>query len=200
VNRRKEHGRLEPRQCRALEHAWHQAAKDGYPLNALVSIRPEGNRTPLEQAKLVGKNWNRLGVWSRRHTPNKSFHAILVRETKGGEHFHVLMHVSGKANLTRLRYALAQWFPNGEAHVTRAHHGIAFTPSGKIRSALGYITKERKPQAAWGAGRLLWQFRPGGPVLGKRYRISANLRAKPLKLASDANETLRSPQGLIARS
>jgi hypothetical protein len=149
----------------------------------MLSIRPD-NRSPLEHAKLIDQNWNRLGVWSRRHTPNKTFHAILVRETKGGEHFHVLMHVSGTANLTRLRYALARWFPNDEAHVTRAHYEISFTPSGKIRSALGYITKERTPQAAWPK----WQYRPGRPVLGKRYRISASLRAKPVKLASDRGQ------------
>jgi len=199
MNQRKEHGPLRPQQCKALNHAWTQALQDRFPLNAMLSIRPD-NRPPLEHAKLVDRNWNRLAVWSRRHTPNKAFHAILVRETKGGEHFHVLMHVSGNANLTRLRYALARWFPNGEAHVTRAHHGIGFTPSGKISSALGYITKERTPQAAWGAGRLLWQFRPGGPVLGKRYRISANLRAKPIERAVDTKNTLRSPQRLIARS
>ena len=189
MNLRKEHGPLRPQQCKALNHAWTQALREGFPLNVMLSIRPE-NRPPLEHAKLVDQSWNRLGVWSRRHTPNKTFHAILVRETKGGEHFHVLMHVSGKANLTRLRYALAQWFPNGEANVTRAHHGIGFTPSGKIKSALGYVTKERTPQAAWPK----WQYRPGRPVLGKRYRISGNLRAKPIDL-SDNNETLRSPQG-----
>jgi len=155
----------------------------------MLSIRPQ-DRTPLEHAELVNKTWNSLGVWSRRHTRTKTFHAILVRETKGGEHFHVLMHISGNANLTRLRYALARWFPNGEAHVTRAHQGIGFTPSGKIRSALGYISKERTPQAAWPK----WQYRPGGPVLGKRYRISANLRAKPITLALAPRQQVASNQ------
>jgi hypothetical protein len=182
MNLRKEHGPLQPQQCKALNHAWTQAQQDGFPLNIMLSIRPE-NRTPLEHAELVNKSWNRLGVWSRRNTPTNTFHAILARETKGGEHFHVLMHVSGSANLTRLRYALAWWFPNGEAHVRRANYAVSYTASGKIKSALGYITKERTPQAAWGAGRLLWQFRSGGPVLGKRYRISANLRGKPIALA-----------------
>src|SRR5438046_8646074 len=118
MNLRREHGRLQPHQCRALNHAWTKAAKDGFPLNVMLSIRPQ-DRTPLEHAEFVNKTWNRLGVWFRRHTPNQTFHAILVRETKWGEHLHVLMHVNGNANLTRLRYALARWFPNGEAHVTR---------------------------------------------------------------------------------
>lgn len=179
MNLRKERGRLEPHQCRALEHAWHQAAKDGYPLNALVSVRPEGDRTPIEHAELVAKTWNRVGVWSRRHTAGSTFHAILVRETVACEHFHLLMHVEGNANLTLLRNALARWFPDGEANVTRANQNVSFTPSKKIRSALGYITKERTPQAAWPK----WQYRPGGLVLGKRYRISANLRVRPITLA-----------------
>jgi len=118
-----------------------------------------------------------------------------VRETVPSEHFHILMHVDGSANLTLLRYALTRWFPGpGEIDVTRANQTIGYTPLGKIKSALGYITKERTPQAAWPK----WQYRPGRSVLGKRYRISANLRAKPVKLASDIKETLRSPQGLIA--
>jgi hypothetical protein len=132
MNLRKAHGPLQPQLCKALNHAWTQALRDGFPLNVMLSIRPE-DRTPLEHTELVDKIWNRLGVWSRRHTPNKTFHAILVRETKGGEHLHVLMHVRGNANLTRLRYALARWFPNDEAHVTRAHYGVGSTPSGKIK-------------------------------------------------------------------
>jgi hypothetical protein len=88
------------------------------------------------------------------------------------------MHVDGSANLTLLRCALTRWFPEpGEVDVTRANQAVSYTPSGKIRSAIGYITKERTPQAAWPK----WQYRPGRPVLGKRYRISANLRAKPIE-------------------
>jgi hypothetical protein len=196
MNRRKENGPLQPKQCRVLEDAWHQAAKDGFPLNALVSIRP-GNLTPLEHAELVDENWNRLGVWSRRHTPSKTFHAILTRETTPEEHFHVLMHVRGNANLTRLRYALAGWFPEPDvAHIEHATQARSYTPSGKIKSAFGYITKERTQRAAWGAGRLLWQFRPGGrPVLGKRYRITANLRRRPIALTSEQGRAVLRTSG-----
>lgn len=151
-----------------------QAANDGYPLNTKIAIKPLGDLLPEQQRKLVDKFWNGLGVWSRRHTPDKTFHAILVRETKGGEHFHVLMHVSSSANLVRLRYALTKRFPEpGVAHIQRAHQRVSYTSFGKIECTIGYITKERTPQAAWPK----WQYRPGGPVLGKRYRITANLRA-----------------------
>ena len=109
MNRRKQHGRLEPRQCRALEHAWIQADKDGFPLNTKLAVRPADYLTPEEHVALVNVTWNRLGIWSRRHTLNKTFHAVLVRETVPREHFHILMHVDGGANLTLLRYALVRW-------------------------------------------------------------------------------------------
>jgi hypothetical protein len=101
MNRRKENGPLTAPQCKTLNHAWYQAKREGFPLNALLSIRP-GNRTPLEHAQLVDKFWNKLGGWSRRHTPTGTFHAILTRETIPVDNFHALMHVSGNANLTRL--------------------------------------------------------------------------------------------------
>jgi len=188
MNRRTLQGPLKPDHCKALNHAWHQAAKDGYPLNALISIRPAGNLTPIEHADLVAKTWNNIAVWSRRHTTEQTFHCILTRETVSINNFHFLLHVEGRANLSSLRYALARWFPEpGEAHVRAANQTVGFTPSGKIKSALGYITKERTPQAAWPR----WQYRRGGGVvLGKRYRISANLRARPIENA-DTNVTLR---------
>jgi hypothetical protein len=200
MNLRKEHGPLRPQQCKTLNHAWYQAKREGFPLNALLSIRP-GNRTPLEHAQLVDKFWNKLGGWSRRHTPTETFHAILTRETIPVDNFHVLTHVSGNANLTRLRYALARWFPDGDVHVRRANYEVGVTPSGKHKSAFGYVTKEREHWAAWGAGRLLWQYRPGGrPVLGKRYRITANLRREPIALTIPRQQAAPGNSGLAAAS
>jgi hypothetical protein len=152
MNRRKENGPLTAPQCKTLNHAWYQAKREGFPLNALLSIRP-GNRTPLEHAQLVDKFWNKLGGWSRRHTPTGTFHAILTRETIPVDNFHALMH--GNANLTRLQYALARWFPDGDVHVRRANYEVGMTSSGKHKSAFGYITKEREHWAAWGAGRAI---------------------------------------------
>jgi len=167
VNRRKEHGRLEPQQCRALEHAWIQADKDGFPLNAKIAIRPAEHLTPERHVALVNTTWNRLGVWSRRHTPNKTFHAVLVRETVPIEHFHILMHVAGGGNPSLLRYALSRWFPEpGVAHVTRAHQHVTYTQSGKINSAIGYITKERTPQ--------VWRVAP----ISKRARGVGHITAR----------------------
>ena len=92
------------------------------------------------------------------------------------------MHVEIMAQLGALRDALTRWFsePN-EAHVRRAHQGEACNRFGKIQSVLGYITKERTLQAAWPR----WQYRQGTrAVLGKRYRITANLRSKPGDIAA----------------
>jgi len=47
---------------------------------------------------------------------------------------------------------------------------------------LGYLTKQRSPRAWYLTN---YTRKPGGKVLGKRYRISANLRAKPIKFAGD---------------
>lgn len=106
------------------------------------------------------------------------------------------MHVRGSAGLTSLRYALTRWFPEpGAALAIPAYQTVTYTPSGKIRSALGHITKERTPQAAWPK----WQYRPGSPVLGKRYRISANLRVRPLERLQNASESKRNAVALRMR-
>jgi hypothetical protein len=178
LNRRQQKRPLNPAECHALEHAWHQAAKVGYPLNAMITIRPQIELTPLQHAKLVNKFWNGLGVWSRRAGP--FYYCILTREAEPngkrfgfGEHFHALVHVPAN-KLTDLREAVIRWHPTpGEAHVRRAHQNEKQTAGGKIESALGYLTKQRTPQAWWNRP---YRRKAGGIVLGKRYRITANLR------------------------
>jgi len=177
VNRRKPQGELNPGQCKALQHAWVQALNNGYPLNAFITIRPP-NLAPDEHVEFVNKFWNRLANWSRRRT---TFYCILVREAAPngkdfgiGEHFHALVHVPPR-HFNSLKIAVATWRPEpGEAFVRRADHRIRQTPQGKIRSSLGYLTKQRSPQAWYLTN---YTRKPGGKVLGKRYRISANLRA-----------------------
>ena len=182
VNLRKLNGPLKPKQCRPLEHAWYQAAKDGYPLDTFISVRCEKLTLPQcaqEYADLVNKTWNYLGVWSRRNI--KQFYCSLVCETldkfsRPLTNFHVLMHVGSGAKRSLLRYALTERFPEpGQVEVKPANQNVRYR-DGKIESAIGYVTKERTGQAAWPK----WQYRRGGlEVLGKRYKITANLRAKP---------------------
>lgn len=187
MNLRTKRHALNQNDCKALDHAWHLAAIEGYPLNAFITVRPAGNLTPLEHAEIVDQFWNRLAVWSRRHTDHDTFHCILTREAVPngnqfgvGEHFHTLVHVSA-SRLNALKVAVARWHPApGEAVVKPASQNIAFTANGKISSAIGYLTKQRSPQAWY---RSNFRRKPGGIVLGKRYRISANLRAKPIDRA-----------------
>jgi hypothetical protein len=172
VNLRKSRKSLNPRQCRELEHAWVEAARLGRPLNRMVTVRPLGDLSPVDHARLVDRIWNKLGGWSRYH--GAGFFCLLVREKQGGaqEHFHLLIHVPNKSAV--FAAAVARWFPAHEADIDirPAHQRVSWTSANKIRSAIGYLTKQRSPQAAW---QTPYSRQPGGPVLGKRYRITRNL-------------------------
>ena len=173
MNIRKPRKALTPHQCRELEHTWIEAARRGRPLNRMVTVRPLGALAPLDHAKLVDQTWNKLGVWSRYH--GSGFFCILVREKQASshEHFHVLIHVpSGKSAV--FAKALARWFPPHEADIDirPAHQRVSWTSANKVRSAIGYLTKQRSPQAAW---RTAYSRQRGDWVLGKRYRITRNL-------------------------
>lgn len=180
-------------QCKDLHSAWDQARRNGHPLNAFITIRP-GNLTPLEHADLVAKFKNRLGTWSRRATKRaygkSSFHYVLTREAAPngkhqfgkGEHFHVLVHVPD-GMFALLRGAVKRWHPGKHAAVIKPAHQVeTWTEHGKIRSAIGYLTKQRTQQAWW---KTPYSHKPGGIVLGKRYSISASLRAaaRPIRIA-----------------
>jgi hypothetical protein len=174
VNRRKLSGALSPRHCKLLQHAWTEADRLGLPLNQMLTIKPLGDLSPAANAGLVERLWNKLGVWSRYHG---RFCCILVREKQLSrpEHIHALIHVPlGKSG--PFAETLARWFPPDVADIDirPAHQTVKWTTSGKIRSALGYLTKQRSPQAAWGTPSYSRQ-RGVDRVLGKRYRITRNL-------------------------
>ena len=196
-------GALKPAHCKALQHAWVQAAQDGYPLNAFISIRSVGDLlSPFDHVARLNKFWNCLGVWSRRTTlrayGEKTFHCILTREAAPngkkfgvGEHFHALVHVPA-GRLDSLRDAITRWHPApGEAVIKAAKYDVNWSSQGKIRSALGYITKQRTPQAAWCTN---YAYKPGGIVLGKRFRLTANLRIKSQRV------TITGPLRRVANS
>jgi hypothetical protein len=113
-------------------------------------------------------------VWSRYH--GGRFFCILVREkqTAAQEHFHVLIHVPGRKSQA-FAETVDRWFPRDVADIDirPANQAVRWTSSGKIRSAIGYLTKQRSPQAAWRTG---YSRQQGADcVLGKRYRITRNL-------------------------
>src|SRR5262249_17443712 len=175
MNIRRSWKALTPRHCRELKHAWIEAARLDRPLNRMVTVRPLGDLTPLDHAQLVDRTWNKLGGWSRYH--GGGFFCLLVREKQRGaqEHFHLLIHVPNNKSAV-FAAAISRWFPPHEADIDirPAHQGVSWTPANKIRSAIGSLTKQRSPRAAW---RTPYSRQAGGPVLGKRYRITRNLLA-----------------------
>jgi hypothetical protein len=194
MNHRKLCSGLKPSECKSLIHAWHEAARIGHPLNMLVSIRPTEELTPIERAKFVEKFWDKLGGWRRYHS--EEFFCVLTREATFNarqhglrKHFHALVHIAngkGKA----FQAAVARWFPEGlEADVKPAHQGESWSSNGKLRSAIGYVTKQRTQQATY---QTRYTRQRGGQVLGKRCKISQNLQAKRVHFSSSG---LTQPSG-----
>jgi hypothetical protein len=128
---------------------------------------------PLDHAELVDRTWNKLGGWLRYH--GDGFYCVLVREKEQGgpEHFHVLVHVPSRKTDLFARTVWG-WFDEiDDIHIRSANQRtFPLRVPGKLGSALGYITKQRTPQAAY---RTTFLRRRGDPVLGKRYRITRNL-------------------------
>jgi hypothetical protein len=190
LNIRKPRGQLTPHACQSLEHAWIVACRHGRPLNRLVSIKPGGDLSPLCHVELVDRTWNKLGGWSRYHSGGEFF-CVLVREKEPAnrEHFHVLIHVP-KGKLDLFEETIPRWFgPSGaDIDIRPANQALRRTPGGKIRSMLGYLTKQRSPQAAWRSG---YSRQRGAPVLGKRYRITRNLLPNKVAAATPANGNVR---------
>jgi hypothetical protein len=182
MNQRKLRGELHPTECKQLNHAWHEAARRGQPLNRMMTVKPGGDLTPLDHAKLVDRTWNKLGGWSRYH--GNGFYCLLVREKEPGgrEHFHILIHVP-QAKVILFDETVRGWFGEADDIDIRAANQRTFPLSvpGKLGSALGYISKQRTPQAAY---RTTFLRRRGDPVLGKRARISRTLRALPTRLST----------------
>jgi hypothetical protein len=186
MNKRKFRGDLEPHECKALVHAWHEAARIARPLNMLVSIKPSGELTPIEHAKLVEMFWDKLGGWCRYHSGD--FFCVLIREaafngTQHGlrEHFHALVHVP-RENSKAFMAAVGRWFPERlEADAKPSHQREYWLASGKLRSVIGYVTKQRTPQATY---KTPYSRQRGGLVLGKRHKISRSLRAKQIDISA----------------
>jgi hypothetical protein len=173
VNIRKLSRALTRTQCGVLEHAWYEARRLGRPLNQMLTIKPLGDLSPLAHAELVDRTCNKLGGWCRYHAGE--FCCVLTREKEigGSEHFHALIHVPPrKAEL--FERTVRRWFgETADIDVRPCDQRVYETSFGKIRSAIGYLTKHRSPQAAWKTRYS--RYRGVDRVLGKRYRITRNL-------------------------
>jgi hypothetical protein len=191
VNRRKLRGALTPGQCQALYHAWIEAPKLGRPLNRMVTVKPGGDLSPLDHAQLVDRFWNKVGGWSRYHVGG--FFCLLVREKEPGgrEHFHVLIHVP-TAKVILFDKTIRGWFDEIDDINIKAANQRTFPLNvpGKLGSALGYISKQRTPEAAY---RTIFLRRRGDSVLGKRARISRTLLASPTRLSTPVVPLIAAP-------
>jgi hypothetical protein len=133
-------------------------------------VKAGGDLSPLDHAKLVDRTWNKLGGWSRYH--GGGFYCLLVREKERGgpEHFHILIHVPpSKASLFDRTFRA--WFDKFDDIDIRPADQSVRRASSKLQSIIGYLTKQRSPQA-WGTAYLR---RRADRVLGKRARISRTL-------------------------
>jgi hypothetical protein len=177
MNYRKLRGELTPVDCKALQHAWIEASRLNRPLNRLMTVKPGGDLSPGDHADLVALIWNKLGGWSRYH--GGGFYCVLVREKERGgpEHFHALIHVPWRKTALFDR-TLRGWFDEiDDVDIKPANQRTSpRRVPGKLGSALGYISKQRTPQAAY---RTPFLRRRGDPVLGRRARISRTLLALP---------------------
>jgi hypothetical protein len=189
MNYRKLRGGLTPTECKALEHAWIEAARLGRPLNRLLTVKPGGDLSPLDHAQLVDRTCNKLGGWSRYH--GGGFYCLLVREKEPGgrEHFHALIHVPpGKTD--QFGRTFRGWFAEiDDIDIRPADQTVRWTSFGKLRSIIGYLTKQRSPQAAWGTA---YSRRRGDRVLGKRARISMTLRS-PMPISISVVKPVKQP-------
>jgi hypothetical protein len=137
--------------------------------------------TARSRSACVAWTWNKLGGWSRYH--GGGFYCLLVREKEryGSEHFHVLIHVP-RSEASLFDRAVRGWFAEiDDIDIRSADQSVRWTSYGKLRSIIGYLTKQRSPQAAWGTA---YSRRRADRVLGKRARISRTLLLPPMRLST----------------
>lgn len=174
-------GALTGDQCKKIEHAWHEARRQGYPIDAAFDIKPATELDAADAYKWFSEDWSWLGGWCRRNVG--VFYAWAVREADPrrqkvhgrNEHFHFLIHVGSDELRDRLRVAwrLRRADPrvvhcrraDYEARVKDGHRGNAFLYRTKQREDLdGHLPRKERVTR-----------KPAGLVLGKRYKISKNL-------------------------
>jgi len=179
-------------QVRKLEHAWLEARNVGCPLDTRVDIKPATDLSPIDAHRWFYQDWSWLGGWCRRNVG--AFFAVATRECfpnsdgRGRhEHFHWLIHTGSDELREKLREAWRNRRPGPRGvYLRKADYEYRIGPNGERGNALRYITKQRGNwQRGYGPELSLLRvtIQRGGKVLGKRYKISANLRAKPIDVA-----------------
>jgi hypothetical protein len=180
MNSRKTTKGLNKDQIKDLREAWYHARRLNLPLNLFVTFRPINidAMTESERCEHFATLRNKLGVYARQHNFRPTF--VWTREIDPdgrGEHMHVLIHVPTRRS-RHFEDRVTGWLPEpGAVDVRAAHYETQFTAFGKRSDVISYISKQMTPQA-WYKGDLT--RKPGGPVLGKRGGVSANLTRKAI--------------------
>lgn len=197
MNRLKPRPVLQTPEIYRLEHANHEARRIGQPFDTFVTIHPGTESASAAQLALAAF-WNWLRIWSNRKIGG--FTCLLIREAEPnqdravgvGEHWHILVHLGQRLQRKALELALRRRWTDPSAVDVRPILGDTVTAEGKIQSAFGYASKQRCQQATWGK-RAAYRRQRGGKVLGKRWRVSANLR--PASGAQQVRQATRVLQG-----
>jgi hypothetical protein len=183
MNYKRLRGALNQADCEKLEFAWLEARRQGYPLDTRIDIKPSKNIDAATGYEWALEDWNWLGGWCRRNVG--VFYAVCTREAApnkkvhgSGEHFHYIAHIGSEDLRAKL---LTAWRKRRsgprEVSLRKADYEDRFGPSGERGNALLYITKHRQnwQQDLPRVERVTRE--PAGLVLGRRYKITSNLRA-----------------------
>ena len=194
VNTRKQSNHLKTKAVRALSEAHYKAAKVGKPLNTFLTVAPargsHASKMSISPADYFAAFRNQIGVWVKRRTKKTATYLWTVENRIGGgdEHMHMLLNLPPKL-IPDLEVALARWCPGAAATHIRKDNGRGRQhPCGYRGSTLLYMSKQMLPSAmrslsGWRPGTTFRQRvnrQKGGPFVGKRYGMSADIKALPV--------------------
>lgn len=176
MNCRKKTKGLNTDQVKALNSGWHHARTIGLPLNTFVSFRPiDDTLEDKAFCDLFARLRNKLGVYARSRGFTPTFvWSIEANPDGSGLHLHVLIHVP-KRHREHFERVCHGWLPGAHEVDVRPAHQNTLVSDGIRYNAVSYISKQMTPQAWYMRGL---RRQPGGPVLGKRGGVSANLTWK----------------------
>jgi hypothetical protein len=141
-----------------LTEAWYFAAQAlGLDLNLFVTVRP-ADIDSFSPAERIQRWWwfrEKVAQYARDH----GFEGVQIwsresdRGSGAGEHLHLLTHIPPDLVRHFTRTA-SGWLAEDrrEIDLKRANYTTRWTPRGKARSMIGYITKN-SPHAAFGTRR-----------------------------------------------
>lgn len=176
MNNRKACKPLSRQEVSDILDAWHRAKTMGLPLNAFITVRPDGidHMTPEAACLEWARIRNLYGEYARRHRFTAAM--IWTRENTPdniGEHMHLLCHVPKRLLPGFLDLAL-RWRPlPGEVDAREADYRQWIARDGKWHSVAHYIVKQMTPQACW---KRPLRRQKGGTVIGRRWGCSGILK------------------------